>query len=107
MWSVPYIAKIIQKQKVMNYACNFYFRIHLEGGTFVLLILTVAESQSDLRICPLTFLVFVVKPLYSAPILFGMKRLVSYTPCPSDFREKLNRLRARSTNDHTKVVWRK
>jgi len=32
---------------------------------FVLLILTVAESQSDLRICPLTFLVFVVKPLYS------------------------------------------
>lgn len=32
---------------------------------FVLMILTVAESQSDLRICPLTFLVFVVKPLYS------------------------------------------
>ena len=32
---------------------------------FVLLILTVAESHSDLRICPLTFLVFVVKPLYS------------------------------------------
>lgn len=32
---------------------------------FVLMILTVAESKSDLRICPLTFLVFVVKPLYS------------------------------------------
>ena len=32
---------------------------------FVLLKLTVAESQRDLRICPLTFLVFVVKPLYS------------------------------------------
>ena len=29
------------------------------------MILTVAESHSDLRICPLTFLVFVVKPLYS------------------------------------------
>ena len=28
-------------------------------------VLTVAESHNDLRICPLTFLVFVVRPLYN------------------------------------------
>ena len=29
------------------------------------MILTTAESHRDLKICPLTFLVFVVRPLYS------------------------------------------
>ena len=42
-----------------------YILEHIGGHMFVLLKLTVAESQRDLRICPLTFLVFVVKPLYS------------------------------------------